>query len=386
MLVYLVAGEPSGDMLGARLMRALKVKNPDIEFAGIGGDNMEKEGMTSLFDISDLAIMGLAEVIPSIPKVLRHIKETVEDVKEKKPDIVITIDSWSFSARVHKAIRKQQIKVLQMHYVAPQVWAWKKRRAKTMYKYIDRLLTLFPNEPAYFTPHHLATDFVGHPVIESPLVTASANDFIEKHHIAADKKIMLILPGSRHNEVAHLLPLFMDVAKELKQEHPELYFVLPTVKTVEKRVRAMIAENNADILVVTDQDERHSATVSSVAAIAASGTVALELAIVNIPHLVAYKVPAITAWLVRRLTKIKYVNLTNLLLNKPIIPELLQETCTKENLLNVAEDLLNPNSALCQNEQKGFIELRETLGVGTQQPSMRAAEIILKAIEGYKQQ
>ena len=386
MLVYLIAGEPSGDMLGARLMRALKVKCPDIKFAGIGGDNMEKEGLTSLFDITDLAIMGLAEVIPSIPKVLRHIRETVEDVKEKKPDVVITIDSWSFSARVHTALRKQHIKVLQMHYVAPQVWAWKKRRAKTMYKYIDRLLTLFPNEPAYFTPHHLATDFVGHPVIESPLVNADAKHFLEKYNIGADKKIMLILPGSRHNEVAHLLPLFMDVAKQLKQKHPELYFVLPTVKTVEKRVRTMIAENNADILVLTDQAERHSATVSAVAAIAASGTVALELAIVNIPHLIAYKVPAITAWLVRRLTKIKYVNLTNLLLDELIIPELLQEDCTKENLLNVAEDLLNPNSDLCQREQQGFVKLRQVLGVGVQKPSERAAEIILQSIEGYKQQ
>jgi len=197
---------------------------------------------------------------------------------------------------------------------------------------------------------------------------------------------MLILPGSRHNEVAHLLPLFLEVAKELKQNHPELYFVLPTVKTVEKRVREMIAENKADILVVTDQAERHSATISAIAAIAASGTVALELAIVNIPHLIAYKVPAITAWLVRRITKIKYANLTNILLDELIIPEMLQEVCTKENLLAVAEELLNPNSDLCKKEQQGFVKLRQVLGVGTQQPSARAAEIIFKAIKGYKQQ
>ena len=145
MMIYLVAGEPSGDMLGARLMRALKEQKQNVKFAGVGGENMEKEGMKSLFNISDLAIMGLAEVIPSIPKVLRRIRETVADIEQKKPDVVITIDSWSFSARVHKALRKKGIKVLQMHYVAPQVWAWKKRRARTMYKYIDRLLTLFPN-------------------------------------------------------------------------------------------------------------------------------------------------------------------------------------------------------------------------------------------------
>jgi len=384
MIVYLIAGEPSGDMLGARLMRALKEQSPDVKFAGVGGENMQKEGMVSLFDISDLAIMGLAEVIPSIPKVLRRIKETVADIKEKEPDVVITIDSWSFSARVHKALRKKKIRVLQMHYVAPQVWAWKKRRAKTMYKYIDHLLTLFPNEPAYFTPYHLPTDFVGHPVVESSMINADATEFLQKNKIPGDKKIFLILPGSRHNEVANLLPVFLETAKELKAKHPELFFVLPTVKTVEKRVLDMVKENKADILVVTTQAERYAAARAAVGAIAASGTVALELAIVNVPHLIAYKVPAITAWLARRLTKIKYVNLTNLLLDRPIVPELLQEDCTKQKLLDTAEYLLNKDSALYKAEQQGFEELRKTLGVGKARPSQKAAVIILKAIEDYQ--
>ena len=384
MLVYLIAGEPSGDMLGARLMRAIKQQDNNIVFAGIGGENMEKEGMTSLFDITDLAIMGLAEVIPSIPKVLRHIKETVTDIQTKKPDVVITIDSWSFSARVHKALRKTGMKVLQMHYVAPQVWAWKKRRAKTMYKYIDHLLTLFPNEPKYFTPYHLKADFVGHPVVESSMINADASDFIKKNQISSDKKVMLLLPGSRHNEVANLLPLFLETAEELKAKHKELFFVLPTVKTVENRVRQIVSEKKADVLVLSTQEDRYAASRSASAAIAASGTVALELAIIDVPHLVAYKVPAITAWLVRRLTKIKYVNLTNLLLDKLIVPELLQETCTKENLLNTAEDLLNQKTELYKTEKKGFEELRHTLGVGKVRPSQKAAEIILKAVKEYQ--
>lgn len=384
MLVYLIAGEPSGDMLGARLMRALKEMEPDIRFSGVGGDNMEKEGMTSLFDISDLAIMGLVEVIPSIPKVLRHIRETVADIKAKQPDVVITIDSWSFSARVHKALRKKQIKTLQMHYVAPQVWAWKKGRAKTMHKYIDRLLTLFPNEPAYFTPYQLQADFVGHPVVESSMITADSKDFIKQYNIPQDKKIMLILPGSRHNEVANLLPVFIETATELKKRHPELFFVLPTVKTVEARVRQIIETKKSDILVINTQAERYAAARSAIAAIAASGTVALELAIVNVPHLIAYKVPKLTAWLVRHLTKIKYVNLTNLLLNKPIVPELLQEDCHKEKIIATVEDLLNQQSTLYKTEQQGFNELREKLGVGKERPSKRAAEIILKAVKEGK--
>lgn len=385
MLVYLIAGEPSGDMLGARLMRALKEMEPNIKFAGVGGDNMEKEGISSLFDITDLAIMGLVEVIPSIPKVLRRIRETVADIQEKQPDVVITIDSWSFSARVHKALRKKGIKVIQMHYVAPQVWAWKRGRAKTMHKYIDRLLTLFPNEPAYFTPYHLPTDFVGHPVVESSMITADKSDFINKYNIPADKKVVLILPGSRHNEVANLLPIFLAVTTKLKQQHPELFFVLPTVKTVEQRVRKIIEEKNADILIVNTQNERYAAAKSAVLGIAASGTVALELAVINVPHLITYKVPKLTAWLVRHLTKIKYVNLTNLLLNRLVVPELLQENCVSEEIIKTANELLNQNSALYQNEQQGFTELREKLGVGKNRPSMRAAEIILHAIKEKRQ-
>ena len=381
MLVYLIAGEPSGDMLGARLMRALKSQDSSIEFTGVCGDNMEKEGMHSLFDISDLAVMGLVEVIPSIPKVLRHIRETVQDIKEKKPDIVITIDSWSFSARVHKALRKQNIKVKQMHYVAPQVWAWKKKRAKTMYKYIDRLLTLFPNEPKYFTPHNLPTDFVGHPVVESSMINADSKDFISQYNIPEDKKIALILPGSRHNEVANLLPIFLDVVDELKKTNKDLYFVLPTVKTVENRVRNILKQRNSDILVINTQQERYSAAQSASFAIAASGTVALELAIINVPHIIAYKAPALTAWLVRHISNIKYVNLTNILLDKLIVPELLQDECNKENILKNVNLLLDKNSDLYKTQEKGFDELRQNLGVGKVRPSQKAAEIIINEIK-----
>lgn len=381
MLVYLIAGEPSGDMLGVRLMRALKTAEPEIQFAGVGGENMEKAGLNSLFDITDLAIMGLAEVIPSIPKVLRHIHETVADIAEKKPDVVITIDSWSFSARVHKALRKKGIKVLQMHYVAPQVWAWKKGRAKTMHKYIDRLLTLFPNEPAYFTPYGLKTDFVGHPVIESSMINADPADFLQKYQIPTEKQVALILPGSRHNEVANLLPVFLETVAELKKKHPELYFVLPTVKTVEKRVKNILAEKNADVLVVNTQEDRYAAARAAKMAIAASGTVALELAIVNVPHLIAYKAPKITAWLVRHISNIKYVNLTNILLDRLIVPELLQEDCTKDKLLTTTEDLLNEKSELYQRELSGFEELRTTLGFGQAFPSQKAAQIILQAVK-----
>ena len=384
MLIYIIAGEPSGDMLGARLMRALKEKDNTIEFNGIGGDNMQKEGLKSLFDITDLAIMGLVEVIPSIPKVLRHIKNTIKDILEKKPDIVITIDSWSFSARIHKALRKQKIKTFQMHYVAPQVWAWKKRRAKTMYKYIDHLLTLFPHEPQYFLPHNLPTDFVGHPAIESSMLTIKSDNFKEKYNIAEDKDIALILPGSRHNEVANLLPTFLEAAKELKKEYNNLLFVLPTVSTVEKRVKDMVKELKSDVLVINTQKERYQAARLAKFAIAASGTVALELAIINVPHIVCYKVPKLTAWIAKHFTNIKYINLTNILLDKPIIPELIQEKCNKNKILELTKELLDENSELYNKEKTGFEELKKQLGVGNLNPSQKASEIILNKLKERK--
>ena len=167
MLVYLIAGEPSGDLLASRLMKALiKKTNGKVRFAGIGGETMMANGFESLFDSSELAVMGVAEVIPSIPRIMARIRQTVDDIVAKKPDVVVTVDSWSFSARVNKGLRSLNTGIPQIHYVAPQVWAWKKRRARTCGRYIDRLMALLPYEAKYFQPYGLKVDFVGHPVVE----------------------------------------------------------------------------------------------------------------------------------------------------------------------------------------------------------------------------
>lgn len=383
MLIYLIAGEPSGDMLGAKLMRALRKENPKVRFAGVGGENMEKEGLKSLFNISDLSVMGLAEVIPSIPKILGHIKNTVEDIILSQPEAVITIDSWSFSERIHKALKKRKVNTYQMHYVAPQVWAWKPKRAETMHKYIDHLLTLFPNEPAYFTPHHLKADYVGHPAIENPYLNASPMIFKEKYNIPADKKMMLILPGSRHNEVNRLLPVFLQTAKMMKERFKNLCFVLPTVKTVEATVKSIVAESGMeDILFVTNSDDRHLAMRAATAAMAASGTVSLELALCKTPHIIAYKVAPLTAWMAKHFLKIKSVNLPNLIMGRYVIKELLQEECTPTEIFNRLSFYLGDNSKPYRSYFKTAISpLRRLMGVGELKPSEKAAEIILTEIK-----
>lgn len=380
MKIYLIAGEPSGDLLGSRLMRAMIAKNPEVEFYGIGGDTMEREGLKSLFDISELAVMGLFEVLPSLPKILKRFSQTIADIEKVKPDVVITIDSWSFSARIHKLLRRSKLNIPQVHYVAPQVWAWKKKRAKTMYKYIDHLLTLFPYEPKYFTPHKLKTTFVGHPVIESSVLWANGEDFRNRFNIDENVKIMSVLPGSRHTEVSRLLPVFLNVVKQIKDKHPDFCFVIPTVSTVEDRVKQMVEESGLPIIVVNNESDRHDAFCASDVAIAASGTVALELAMVDVPHIIAYKLAPLSAWLARHFLKIQFVNLSNILLGREIVPELLQENCNEEKILYYVDELLKKQS-LFDRQQEGFKKVKEVLGLGEQTPSANACDVILDLIK-----
>jgi len=378
--VYVIAGEPSGDLLGSRLMRALRQKtNGNVEFFGLGGDTMEHEGLKSIFDISELSVMGIIEVIPSIPRVLRRIKQTVDDIEAKRPDVVITIDSWSFCSRVHQALRKRNLGIKQVHYVAPQVWAWKKRRAKTMYKYVDLLLTLLPNEPKYFTKHHLETIFVGHPVVESAALTAEGSAFRKKFDIDEAKQVITILPGSRHTEVSRLLPDFLAAAHLLQEQNPDIVFALPTVKTVAKRVKSMVKDTDLPLVILDNEADRYSAFQASSAAIAASGTVALELAICKIPHIIAYKVSPLTYLIASHLVHIKYVNLTNILLKRGVVPELLQHKCTPENIVHEIHELLK-NGKAYDKQMTGFEEVKAYLTTGTQTPSENAADAILKAI------
>ena len=383
MKIYLIAGEPSGDLLGSRLMRAILSKQPQTEFFGVGGETMEREGLTSLFDISDLAVMGLFEVIPSIPRILGHIKQTIADIEKVKPDVVFTIDNWSFSARIHKALRKKKLNIPQVHYVAPQVWAWKKKRAKTMYKYIDHLLTLFPYEPKYFTPYGLKTDFVGHPVIESLVLYGNKTDFRNRFNIAANNEIMLILPGSRKNEVSRLFPVFLKAAQKFYQKNPKYVFVVPTVKTVEDKVKAMVKQTDLPIIVLNTETDRYDAFHAAKVALAASGTVALELAMVNVPHLIAYRVSAFTAFLARHFLKIEFVNLTNILLGREIVPELLQENCTDQKILYYINELIKKTN-LYEKQISGFEKVREILGLGEQTPSSNAADIIFQIADQKK--
>lgn len=375
MKIYLIAGEPSGDLLGARVMRAFKeqAKN-DISFYGVGGETMEQEGLTSLFDIKDLAVMGFVEVLPSIPKILKHLQEIIDDIQKVKPDIIMTIDSFSFSIRVHQRLIKEGITIPHVHCVAPQVWAWKKGRAKTLGRYVDRLFCLLPYEPNYFTPHGLKADFVGHPVIEGGADKGNGKYFRQKHNIPETAKVLCVLPGSRKNEIKYLLPIFKASVEELNKEISDLYVVLPTVATVAGKLKHYFNDWKIPHIIVQGEKERYDAFAASNVAIAASGTVSLELALAKVPHLIAYKVSPLTGYLAKRLLKIKYVNLINLLANKEIISELLQENCTVDNIVNETISLLNGK------KQETHFSLNQ-LGVDDElTPSQKIADYLQKMV------
>ena len=297
---------------------------------------------------------------------------------------MITIDSWSFGSRVQKILRRKKLGIPQVHYVAPQVWAWKKKRAKTMHNYIDHLLTLLPQEPKYFTPYGLAATFVGHPVIESKVIHGSGDDFRKKFAISADKKIIAVLPGSRKTEVAKMLPVFLEAAQKLYLEDNSLCFVIPTVKTVAGMVRQMVGGSGLPITIVEDEDDRHNAFKASAAAMAASGTVALELAIAGVPHIIGYKVSPLTAVLVRKFMHIQFVNLSNIMLGREVVPELLQEQCVPGNICRYIKRFLAKDD-IFERQTEGFQKVREILGLGEQTPSENACDAVLKLIEEKKQ-
>ncbi|MBF0560426.1 MAG: lipid-A-disaccharide synthase [Alphaproteobacteria bacterium] len=383
-LVFIIAGEPSGDLLGARLMAALRRETGDqIRFAGVGGENMAAQGLDSLFDLGDLAVMGFLEVLPRIPRILGRVSQTVAAIRAMQPQVLVTIDSWGFTGRVNKAIRQDRHivpRIPQVHYVAPMVWAWKARRVHDLAGRLDHLMALLPHEPPYFLAAGLPTTFVGHPVIESEGTQGDGAAFRTRHGIDAKAPLLCFLPGSRQGEISRLLPVFEQTAAQLAVLHPGLHIVVPTVATVAAAVSAAVERWTVPTVVVRSAREKYDAFAAVDAALAASGTVALELARAGVPMVVTYRVTAMTAWIFRRLTTVKYVNLINLLLDRLVVPELLQEECQPE-LLTAAMNGLMTDPAARAAQKEGMREAMAKLGAGGVPPSVRAAQVVLEMIK-----
>ena len=376
--LFLVAGEASGDLIGARLMAALKQRTGGaIRFAGIGGERMAAEGLDSLFPMQELSLMGLVEILPKARHLLRRIRQTADAVLELRPDAVVTIDSPGFNMRLAKRLEGQGIR--RIHFVAPHVWAWRPGRAVKVARLFDHLLTLMPFEPPYFTVHGLDCTVTGHPVVENGADRGDGERFRTEHGIPAEAPLLCVLPGSRSAEIERLTPVFGETLQRLAADRPELRAVIVAAPAVADQVRTAVSGWSVPTVIVQGDAAKYDAFAACDAALAASGTVTLELALANAPMVVAYRVNALTAWLGRRLIKIPYVSLMNVVLGRKAVPEYLQEDCRPEVLEAALAQLLDdPEAAAAQ--RRDCAEASRLVGLGGPAPSDRAADAVLKVI------
>lgn len=377
--IFMIAGEPSGDALGARLMAELKRQSPaPVTFMGIGGRQMAEQGLASLFPMDELTLMGAAEILPHIPRLLRRIAQTAEAVVATGPAAVVTIDAPAFVFRVGKRLkthpRGRSIPLI--HYVAPQVWAWKPRRAREIASFLDHLLALLPFEPPYFEAVGLPCTFVGHPVVESGAGSGDGARFRAAHGIPQDSPLICVLPGSRRGEVRRLLPVFAAALALLARTHKSIGAVVPAVDALAPEIRAEAGRWPVPTAVVSGERARYDAFAASDAALAASGTVALELAMAGTPMVIGYRLNPVTAVLARRVITIRYVNLINLILDRPVVPELLLGDCRPDRLAREIARLLDDPAARSQ-QRAAFTEAVAALHSGGATPSQRAAEVVL---------
>ena len=381
---FVIAGEASGDRIGADFMVALRDQyENELEFQGIGGAAMQAAGLRqSLFDMNELAVMGLSEVLPKLLHIRRRIDETIQAIQAWQPDIVISIDAPDFGLRVQRRLNKvidPQMRPYQVHYVAPTVWAWRAGRAAKMANYLDHVLCLYPFEPAYFRCHGLKADFVGHPVMESTVFDADPGAFREKHNISAGTRCVGLLLGSRRGELKRTAPYICAAAQRYAAEtHDNIAFILPTLPHLETHVAELVRDIPAPVYISSDSEDKWAAFRTCDCAIAVSGTVGLELAVADVPHCIAYRTTMITYWLLSSLVKVDYAHMVNIMNDKAIVPEFLQSRATASALHNGMLLLLD-NKDIRQRQMNAFQTFRDQLlPPQGDWPSQAAARAILQ--------
>jgi lipid-A-disaccharide synthase len=377
-LIYLIAGEASGDVLGARLMRAIAARRPDASFAGIGGDAMMAEGLPTLFPMRDLALMGLLEILPRLRQLKHRLRQTTDDIAARRPDVVVTIDSPGFTLRVLRAIAP--LGIPRAHYVAPQAWAWREGRVRHYPGLWDRLLCLLPFEPAFFARHNLPATFVGHPVLESGADTGDSARFRARHDIPPDTRVLTLMPGSRRTEVSRLLPIIGETLQRVSARVPNLQPVVPLAAPVADAVRQATSAWPARSILVSDTEDKHDAFAASAAALTKSGTSTLELAMAGVPMLMTYRVNPLTAAIAHRLVGVRYASLVNLLAGREIIPEFIQQACTPERLSGTLLGLLS-DPAAADAQRAGFRAVLDQLRPPHGLPSEAAADAVLELLD-----
>ncbi len=382
--VFIVAGEHSGDLLGGRLMAALKAKSEmPIVFSGVGGETMEAEGLRSLFPLADVAVMGPLAILARLPKLVRRVHQTVAAALEADADCVIIIDSPEFTHPIAKRIRKKKPAVPIVDYVSPSVWAWRPGRARKMKPYVDHLMAILPFEPdAHARLGGPPCSYVGHPMIERLdwIRSLEPDELAARLGLDPSKPVLAVLPGSRPTEVRRLMQPFGDAAALLSQRAGPLEIVIPAVASVRPMIEEAAAGWSLKPHLVSGESDKFKAFRLAKAALAASGTVTLELGLTGAPMVVAYRVDPVAASL-RFLMKAPSIVLANLVIGENVFPEFIQEDCTPEKLSSALEALLSDTPER-RRQLEGLDRIARNMLLEGATPSERAAETVLSVMEG----
>ncbi|MGQ0526774.1 MAG: lipid-A-disaccharide synthase [Alphaproteobacteria bacterium] len=382
MKIFMIAGEGSGDALGAPLMKALKGKLavPPV-ITGVGGSLMQKEGLQSLYPMQDLCVMGIVEVLKHAPRLLKLVKEIAFEIERQQPDILITIDLPDFNFRVAKFLKKRGLsKIKIVHYVAPTVWAWRPGRAKKVAQFLDGLICLFPFEPPYFTVHNLSAEFCGHPLVENA-PRGDGKAFRKNHEISEDIKTLGLFFGSRHGEFQAVRDIFIDTVKILQVQHENLHLIVPTLPHLESDVRHALSMLDCPATVISDSQQKWQSFAAMDAALAISGTVGLELAYARVPHVIAYRANVVSGWIFQAIAHVQYVHFVNIIARRMIVPEYLQVHCNAPEISQGLLKLLDSKTAHAMQIAE-FKDIAAMLGSkNTNPPSSRAADFVLKILK-----
>jgi len=379
--VFMVAGEESGDQLGGALMRALADEAPEgVVFSGVGGRRMQAAGLASLYPMEDLTAMGITQVVARLPTILKRLRQTVAAVLAEKPDVLVLVDAPDFTHRVAARVRAADPTIPIVKYVSPTVWIWRAGRAPAMRPYVDALLALLPFEPKVHRElGGPPTFYVGHPLLER-LGELRPSPYEAALRARGEPPRLLVLPGSRRREISRLAADFGAALGEVAKGQP-LDLVLPTLPHVEGLVRAATANWPVRPRIVVGEEEKYAAFRTARAALAASGTVTLELALAGVPHVAAYRLGWLEAQIGRRVLKGTTVILANLVVGENVVPEFLQEYCTVPALVSGLEGVLADGPARAR-QLEGFARLDAIFGVGDEAPSFRAAHVVLRLARG----
>ncbi len=368
--VALVAGEASGDILGSGLMRALKLRHPDIRFIGVGGPLMEAEGMQSYFPMERLAVMGLVEVLGRLRELLKRRKDLIQTLISEKPDVFIGIDAPDFTLNIELTLRQTGIKTV--HYVSPSVWAWRQKRVLKIRQGCDLMLTLLPFEARFYEEQGVPVRFVGHPLADTIPLQAD-RDAARQALGLGSEPVVALMPGSRGGEVGRLGALFLDAAQCLREQLPGVRFVLPCANATRRtQIEHMLEGRDLPLTLLDGQS--HQALAACDAVLIASGTATLEALLYKRPMVVAYRLAPLTYWILKRMVKSPYVSLPNLLAQRMLVPELLQEAATSQALAHTLAPLVRDGSA----QTEPFDQIHRTL---RRDASNQAAEAVLALLE-----